>query len=94
MDTTTPTALKESFPPHAASAHSPGKVVIVDIGERQSPEDVKSLRDGKGKLIDHVERIVADLVAAGTVGATAQPLVFVIRETSSPDDDLDDEDDD
>lgn len=94
MDTTARTAPKEPSPPHAASAHAPGKVVIVDIGERQSPEDVKSLRDGKGKLIDHVERIVADLVAAGTIAATAQPVVFVIRETSSHDDDQDDEDDD
>jgi hypothetical protein len=68
--------------------------VIVDIGERQLPEDVKQLRSGQGKLIGNVERIVADLVAAGTISATAQPVVFVVREMSSTDEDDDDDEDD
>jgi hypothetical protein len=50
------------------------------------------LRNGQGKLLDHIERIMADLVAAGAVESTAQPVVLVVREVSSPDDD-DEEDD-
>jgi hypothetical protein len=69
------------------------QVVVVDLGERQMPDEVNRLRNGQGKLFDHVERIIADLVAAGTVAATAQPVVLVVREVSSPDDD-DEEDDD
>ena len=70
------------------------QVVVVDIGERQAPDEVSRLRNGQGNLFDHVERIIADLVAAGTVPASAQPVVLVVRELSSPDDDEDDEDED
>jgi hypothetical protein len=68
------------------------QVVVVDIGERQAPDEVERLRNGQGKLLDHIERIMADLVAAGAVESTAQPVVLVVREVSSPDDD-DEEDD-
>ena len=63
------------------------QVVVVDLGERQLPDEVNRLRNGQGKLFDHVERIVADLVAAGAVAASAQPVVLVVRELSSPEDD-------
>jgi Family of unknown function (DUF6200) len=63
------------------------QVVVVDLGERQMPDEVNRLRNGQGKLFDHVERIIADLVAAGTVAASAQPVVLVVRELSSPGDD-------
>ena len=92
MDTLETAVLEPSLPP-PTSKPSAAKVVIVDIGERQSVEDVKSLRSGQGKLIDHVERIMADLVSAGAVGSHAQPVVFVVRESSTPAVD-DDEDDD
>jgi|KBSSwiStaDraftv2_1062776.scaffolds.fasta_scaffold5203113_1 hypothetical protein len=67
------------------------QVVVVDIGERQMPDEVNRLRNGQGKLLDHVERIIADLVAAGAVSAGAQPVVLVVRELSSPDDDEEDD---
>jgi len=67
------------------------QVVVVDIGERQMPDEVQRLRNGQGKLLDHVERIIADLAAAGAVESTAQPVVFVVREHSSPDDDEDED---
>jgi Family of unknown function (DUF6200) len=67
------------------------QIIVVDLGERQQPDVVNQLRKGKGKLLDHVERIIGDLVAAGAVSASAQPVVLVVREASSSDDD--DEDD-
>jgi len=67
------------------------QIVVVDLGERQMPDDVNRLRAGQGKLLDHVERIVADLVAAGTLAANAQPVVLVVREVASPEDEDEDE---
>lgn len=92
MATTTESEPKAAPKPAPAPlpAPAPVKVVIVDIGERQSSAEVRDLLKGSGKLMDHVERITADLVAAGTISGTAQPVVFVVRELSSPDDDDDD----
>ncbi|MCC6776903.1 MAG: hypothetical protein IT537_09750 [Hyphomicrobiales bacterium] len=78
---------------------SSSPIVIVDLEDPQTSQRVKQLRKGKGKLLTKVERIVSDLVEAGTVKATAQPVVIVVREIpASPfsfgmsDDDDDDED--
>jgi hypothetical protein len=70
------------------------QIVVVDLGEAQSTRDVRRLRKGKGKLMTHVERIVSDLVEAGTVKSSAQPVVIVVRESLSPLSFLEQEDDD
>lgn len=68
--------------------------IIVDLGEPHSSAQIRRLRKGKGKLFQHVERIVDDLVHAGTVKANAQPVVIIVRELPGlwPFDDLVDED--
>jgi hypothetical protein len=58
-------------------------MIVVDLDEPQSSLQVKRLRKGQGRLMAHVERIVNDLIEAGTVKAGAQPVVIVVRETSS-----------
>jgi hypothetical protein len=58
-------------------------LVIVDLDETQSSRQVNRLRKGEGKLMTRVERIVNDLIDAGTVKSTAQPVVIVVREYSS-----------
>ncbi len=73
------------------------QIVIVDFGEGQSSQQVRRLRKGKGRLVNKVERIMADLVADGTVKSAAQPVVIVVRELPSPfwpfgDNDEDDDD--
>jgi hypothetical protein len=68
-------------------------IVIVDLGEPQSPKLVRRLRKGRGKLLTHVERIIDDLVEAGTVKSTAQPVVIVVRELPMPPWPFEDEDD-
>jgi len=80
----------------AREHEKPGKsqIVVVELGETQSSRDVKRLRKGQGKLFTHVERIVNDLVEAGTVKASAQPVVIVVREIPSPLDFFESEDDD
>jgi hypothetical protein len=60
------------------------EIVIVDLDKVQTQRDVRLLRKGRGKLTSRVERIVNDLVAAGTVKPTAQPVVIVVRESMSP----------
>jgi hypothetical protein len=59
------------------------QIVVVDLGEAQSSRQIKRLRKGHGKLMTHVEQIVNDLIEAGTVKSTAQPVVIVVREYSS-----------
>jgi hypothetical protein len=56
------------------------QIVVVDLEEAQSPRMVRRLRKGTGKLMTRVERIVGDLVQAGTIKSTAQPVVIVVRE--------------
>ncbi len=71
-----------------AGKNQPGKtlahpMIVVDLAEPQPSLQVKRLRKGQGRLMTHVERIVNDLIDAGTVKATAQPVVIVVREYSS-----------
>jgi Family of unknown function (DUF6200) len=60
------------------------EIVIVDLDKVQKPRDVRLLRKGRGKLATRVERIVNELIEAGTVKSTAQPVVIVVRELMSP----------
>jgi hypothetical protein len=60
------------------------QIVIVDLDQPQPARLVSRLRKGKGKLVTKVERIVSDLVEAGTIKSTAQPVVLVVREIPSP----------
>jgi len=58
--------------------------VIVDLGGSQPTEQVNGLRKGQGKLFTDLERIVEDLVTAGTIQSNAQPVIIVVRENSAP----------
>jgi hypothetical protein len=88
---TAATTAPASTEPHSDAGKSQ---IIVDLGEPQSTARVRSLRKGKGKLFNHVERIVDDLVKAGTVKSNAQPVVIIVRELPGfwPLDPLTDED--
>lgn len=79
---------------HERAAGKSSQIVVVDLGEAQSTRDVRRLRKGRGKLMTHVERIVSDLVEAGTVKSSAQPVVIVVRESLSPLSFLEQDDDD
>jgi hypothetical protein len=66
--------------PPPQRGRSQSQMVVVEIGEPQSPESVSRLSKGKGKLFKDVERIVNDLIKDGTVKSNAQPVVIVVRE--------------
>jgi hypothetical protein len=56
------------------------QIIVVDFGKAQRKKQVKRLRKGQGKLMARVKSLVSELVEAGTVPATTQPLVIVVRE--------------
>jgi len=66
--------------PRGTDRASGSQLLVVDLGKRQSPKQLKRLRKGRGKLVGRIDQIVADLVEAGTVKAGAQPIVIVVRE--------------
>ena len=53
--------------------------IVVDLG-RQKAKAVKRLRKGEGKLIDEVNNTINELRMAGTISATAQAVIVVVRE--------------
>jgi len=68
---------------HRESEKSARTHVIVDLGEPQSSTQIRRLRKGRGKLFNHVEKIIDDLAAAGTVKSNSQPVVIIVRELPS-----------
>ena len=58
------------------------KIVIVDVGDLQSEAQVGELREGHGTLVHRIERIVDDLIDAGTLKSGAQTVVVVVREAA------------
>ena len=77
------------------------QLVVVELARRRSPEQIKRLRKGRGRLVKDIDDTVHELVKSGTIGADAQPVVIVVRETLASsllwplgqDDDDDDDDD-
>ncbi len=80
-------------------------LVVVELSRRRSPEQVRRLRRGRGKLLTDIEDAVDELVKSGTIKSGTQPVVVVVREATLPllwaldyeedeDEDEDDDDDD
>ena len=84
----------------AADKAAKPQLVLVELGKRQSPKQIRRLRKGRGKLMRRIQGIVEELTNAGTVSAKAQPVVIVVREQVpmpwpfAPMSDYDDDDDD
>ncbi len=62
-----------------AETVSDGAPIIVDIGKKRKKQ-IKQLREGRGKLMDEVEGLLEELRASGSISASAQPVVIVVRE--------------
>jgi hypothetical protein len=74
-------------------------LVLVELSRRRSPEQIRRLRKGRGKLLMDIEEAVNELVKSGTIKSGTQPIVVVVREAALPllwalDDNDDDDDDD
>ena len=56
-----------------------GAPIIVDIGKKRRKQ-IKQLRQGRGKLIDEINDLLEELRTAGSISASAQPVVVVVQE--------------
>jgi len=53
--------------------------IVVDLGKHRR-KAIRKLRRGEGPLMDDVRGCVEELRSAGTIAATAQPIVIVVRQ--------------
>ena len=53
--------------------------VVLDIG-KQKKKQIKLLREGKGKLLSEINASIQELRTVGSISATAQPIIVIIRE--------------
>lgn len=56
------------------------KLLVVDLGKKQTKKRIRSLRKGRGKLVDRVQDLIAGLREQGAMDENAQPIVVVVRE--------------
>jgi hypothetical protein len=55
-------------------------ILVVDVRKRQKRSRIRSLRKGKGRLLDRVREMVAELRTNNAIKADAQTIVLVVRE--------------
>jgi hypothetical protein len=77
----TETIIKEEGLSRDAEKDRASQLVVVELARRRSPEQIKRLRKGGGRLVKDIDDTVHELVKSGTIGADAQPVVIVVRET-------------
>ena len=53
--------------------------IVVDLGKHRR-KAVKALRRGQGKLMSEVANCIQELQSAGTLSASVQPVVIIVRE--------------
>jgi Family of unknown function (DUF6200) len=93
---------KEEHGAPETEKHAKSQLVVVELAKRRSPEQVRRLRRGRGRLVTDIEDAVDELVKSGTIKSGTQPVVIVVREATLPllwaledvDEDEEDEDDD
>lgn len=56
--------------------------IIIDLGKHRRKR-VKALRRGGGPLVAEVNAAIAELKAAGTIGASSQTVVVIVRQKAS-----------
>jgi hypothetical protein len=88
------TNTKESQAPRERDKMGQVQIVVVDLRKTQPTDQVNALRKGEGSLFMNVERIIEQLVTAGTIRSNAQPVVVVVRENSAPAIEVSDDTDD
>ena len=52
---------------------SKSPLVVVELSRRRSPEQVRRLRKGRGRLLTDIEDAVDELVKSGTIKSGTQP---------------------
>lgn len=58
---------------------APGNApIVVDLGKKRGKQ-IKQLREGRGKLMNEVNGLLDELRADGSISASAQPVIIVVR---------------
>jgi hypothetical protein len=57
--------------------------VVVELSRVRPPDQVKRLREGRGKLMRDIDDVIEELTESGTV-KPGSPLVIVVREAAPP----------
>ena len=68
------TSTKESQASRERDKMGQVQIVVVDLRKTQPTDQVNALRKGEGSLFMNVERIIEQLVTAGTIGRTRSRL--------------------
>ncbi len=53
--------------------------LVVDLGKKRRKQ-IRRLRKGQGKLMDEINHLVDELRTSGSIPASTQPLVVVVRQ--------------
>lgn len=53
--------------------------IVVDLG-KQPRKQIKKLTEGRGKLLDEVDKVIQELKVAGKISGSAQPVVIVVKQ--------------
>jgi len=77
----TETIIKEQGSSRDAEKDRASQLVVVELARRRSPEQIKRLRKGRGRLVEDIDDTIHELVKSGTISADAQPVVVIVRET-------------
>ena len=54
-------------------------MVVLDLGKKKR-RDIKRLRKGRGRLMDRLNDTLDGLKDEGTIDASSQPVVVIVRE--------------
>jgi hypothetical protein len=63
----------------AAPATGTATPIVIDLG-KQRRKAVRALRQGQGELMEDVSKCIQELQAAGTLSASAQPVIVIVRQ--------------
>ena len=70
-------------PAEQENKKSSSSLVVVELAKRRSPEQVRRLRKGRGKLVSDIDEVVDELVDTRTIKADTPPVVIVVRESDA-----------
>jgi len=59
-----------------STGHAP---VVLDLGKHRRKQ-IKKLRKGEGKLMDDINGAIEELRTAGTLSASSQPVIVIVRQ--------------
>lgn len=66
----------------AASEQNDPSLLVIDVGKKYRRKHIRRLRKGKGKLMNKVQDLIADLQQENAIDSNSKPVVIVVRQKS------------